>query len=176
MCVLLLTGCSSVAREPDDLALVRVLGVDGAGVVELTAVSAGDARGTASARGFEQAKELIPWSGAGLELSLTGVSYLVVGPDVDLEALLFSVLEEEELGAAITVWLAEGGAARLLDVCEDPLADLELLVQRGVAAPTVAQAAAALSGTEGLWLPRLETEEHRLKERGEMFWRVTRGG
>lgn len=170
VCALLLTGCSAVAREPDALELVRVLGVDGAEPVELTAVSAGNGRGIAAAKDFEEAKGRLPWSGVGKELSLTGVSYLVVGPDVDLESLIFSVLEEEELGAAITVWLAEEGAVEMLDACEDPTADLELLTLQGVAAPTVAQVAAILSGNETLCLPCLAADGGRLQKRGEILW------
>ena len=36
-----LSGCAPSAREPDNLALVRVLGVDGAGPVTLTGVCGG---------------------------------------------------------------------------------------------------------------------------------------
>ena len=175
-CALLLTGCSAVAVEPDDLELVRVLGVDGAGPVELTAVSVGDGKGSAAAEDFEEAKERLPWSGAGKKLSLTGVSYLVVGPDVDLEPLIFSVLEEEELGAAITVWLAAEGAAEVLDACENPTADLELLTLQGVPAPTVARVAAMLSGNETLRLPCLAAEGGRLQKRGEILWTETQNG
>ena len=175
VCALLLAGCSPVAREPDDLALARVLGVDGTAPVTLVAVSGADTQGETiggivTADGFRRGKEALPWSGTAKELSLTGVSYLVVGPDVDLKALVFMVLEDEALGAAITVWLAAEGAGDLLASCEDPAADLELLVLRGVNAPTVAQAAAAISGGEELSLPCLVAEDKRLKERGEISW------
>ena len=39
--LLLLSGCVPNAREPAELALVRVLGVDGGGPVTLTAVCGG---------------------------------------------------------------------------------------------------------------------------------------
>ena len=41
---LLLCGCAPTAREPDQLSLVRVLGVAGSGPVELTAVCGMDQR------------------------------------------------------------------------------------------------------------------------------------
>ena len=130
--VMALSGCASVAREPDDLALVRVLGVDGAGPVVLTAVCGGDDqkdvnRGAVSASDFGTARREIPWSGTGEELALSGVSYLLVGPDVDMAGLLLAVLEDEELGATATVWLVEEGAGMVLEACGDPAADLELL-------------------------------------------------
>lgn len=175
--VMALSGCASVAREPDDLALVRVLGVDGAGPVVLTAVCGGDDqkdvnRGAVSASDFGTARREIPWSGTGEELALSGVSYLLVGPDVDMAGLLLAVLEDEELGATATVWLVEEGAGMVLEACGDPAADLELLELQGIKAPTAAKAAAALA-TEGvLKLPCLGQRDGRVEERGEKVWRV----
>lgn len=171
----LLPGCSSVAREPDNLALVRVLGVDGSGPVTLTAVCGGSdqedvGRGGSTGADFEAARELLPWSGQGEELSLTGVSYLLVGPDADLTSLLFAVLEDSDLGASATVWLAEGGAAALLAACGDPAADLELLSLRGVTGPTAAQALAALTTDGVVELPCLGETDGRITERGVSRW------
>ena len=175
--LLLLTGCAPVAREPDNLALVRVLGVDGESPVTLTAVCGRDkqgkvGRGSAEAEEFQQARGQIPWSGTAEELSLTGVSYLLVGPEADLERILFSVLEDADLGATATVWLTEGGAAAVLEACEDPAANLELLTLQGIKAPTVAQAIAALSSVGEVSLPCLEARDGKLSERGERQWRT----
>lgn len=172
---LLLCGCAPAAREPDNLALVRVLGVDGAGPVTLTAVcgSGGQQkvkRGTVSAAGFSAARQQLPWSGKGEELSLTGVSYLLVGPDVDLEAVLSAILEDADLGATATVWLVRDGAGQVLDGCDDPAADLELLTLQGVRAPTVARAVAALSTGRAVTLPCLGARNGRVEERGTMEW------
>ena len=41
LALLVLTGCAPTAREPDRLALVRVLGVDGGGPVALAGVCGG---------------------------------------------------------------------------------------------------------------------------------------
>lgn len=175
--LLLLSGCAPVAREPDNLALVRVLGVDGSGPVTLTAVCGGIdgenvSRGTATAADFLTARQRLPWSGKGEELSLTGVSFLLVGPDVDLTAVLFAVLEDADLGATATVWVVETGAAEMLDACADPAADLELLALQGVQAPTVAQAVAALS-TEGVVsLPCLGERDGRVEAQGVKKWTV----
>lgn len=171
---LLLTGCASVAREPDHLALVRVLGIDGSKTVTLTAVCGSDSngetgRGSAEAESFETARRAVVWSGMAEELALTGVSYLVVGPDVDLEAVLFTVLEDAELGATATVWLAEGGAAALLNGCGDPNGDLERLTLQKIEAPTVAQAVAALTTDGWVDLPCLIQRDGRLEE-----WRMSR--
>lgn len=173
--LLLLCGCAPVAREPDDLALVRVLGVDGFGPVTLTAVCGSDgqqdvSRGTATAADFSAARQQLPWSGTGEELSLTGVSYLLVGPDVDLMSVLFSVLEDADLGATATVWLVEDGAGLLLGACDDPAADLELLTLQGIRAPTVAQAVAALSTEGAVTLPCLGEGGGRVEERGAKEW------
>ena len=99
---LLLCGCAPTAREPDQLALVRVLGVEGDGPVELTAVCGMDnedqqpIRGTIVGDHFSTALEAVPWS-ASRELFLTSVSYFVIGEDVRLEKVLKQVLEDEEL-------------------------------------------------------------------------------
>ena len=175
--LLLLSGCAPVAREPDDLALVRVLGVDGASPVALTAVCArGESgeteRGYAKAENFERARGRLPWSGTAEELSLTGVGYLLIGPHVDLEELLLSILEDADLGATATVWLLEEDAAVVLDACEDPAADLELLSLKGVKAPTVAQAVAVLSSTGKVSLPCLSVRDGKLGERGERQWQA----
>lgn len=155
----LLAGWSPTPKEPEGLALVRVLGVDGAGPVLLTAVCGGgdqenQSRGQCAGTGFETALECLPWSGEE-ELSLTSVSYLIVGRDVDLEEVLLETLRNEELGAASEVWLAEDGAAALLAGCKDPAGRLELLERRGVEAPTVVETLAALYGG-GLCLPLLD--------------------
>lgn len=173
---LALTGCASVSREPDNLALVRVLGVDGGGPVRLSAVCGSDgqgnvSRGASAGETFEQAREQIPWSGRGEELSLTGVSYLLVGPDADLEAILYSILKDADLGASASVWLAVSGAADVLDTCEDPAADLELLMLQGDGAPSVAQALAALSTEGEVILPCLEEQNGRLEKRGAYRWK-----
>lgn len=177
LCALLLTGCAPVAREPDNLALVRVLGVDGGSPTVLTAVCARDkqghvGRGHAEAGTFEQARRQIPWSGTAEEMSLTGVSYLLIGPETDLGRLLYSVLEDADLGATATVWLAEAGAAAVLEACEDPAADLELLTLQGIRAPTVAQAVAALSSTGEVSLPCIGVRNGKLKEEGVRQWQT----
>ena len=174
--LLLLSACTPVAREPDELALVRVLGVDGGDRVKLTAVCGKDAQngvlfGNAEGDSFERAREAVVWSGNGKEFSLTGVSYLVIGAEVELEKVLFAILEDAELGASAKVWLAEDEAGELLEDCEDPAADLKLLEQKGVEAPSVAQAAAALSTNGSIELPRLEEKNGRLEEGGWTVWR-----
>lgn len=175
--LLLLTGCAPVAREPDNLTLVRVLGVDGSTPVMLTAVCARDAqgqvgRGCAEADDFEQARRQIPWSGTAEELSLTGVSYLLIGPEVDLEGILFSVLEDSDLGATATVWLVETGPGVVLEDCEDPVGDMERLTMQGIPAPTVAQALAALNSNGEVTLPCLGEQNGVLKEQGVCQWRA----
>lgn len=168
---LLLTGCG---REPDQLALVRVLGADGGGPVELTAVCGGTdqqngSRGACRGENLDEALALLPWSGEE-ELSLTSVSYLVVGEDADLRAILFTVLEDERLGTSATIWLSVEGAGALLAECEDPASYLALLTQRGVHAPTVAQALAALCTDGRVTLPVLAAENGQPAWKGETVW------
>ena len=155
----LLAGWRSAPKEPEGLGLVRVLGVDGAGPVTLTAVCGGDdqedpSRGQCAGADFRRALEQLPWSGDE-ELSLTSVSYIIVGRDVDLEEVLLAVLRDEELGASATIWLAEEGPAALLDGCRDPASGLDLLTRRGVEAPTAVEALARLRGGGALSLPLL---------------------
>lgn len=174
--LLLLAGCAPVAREPDRLALVRVLGVDGSDPVSLTAVCGsaepnGVLRGAATAATFEGAKRAVVWSGEGMELSLTGVSYLLVASDVDLEAVLLEVLADADLGASTTVWMVEGGAGAALNRCRDPAAELELLALSGAAAPSVAQAEAALSTRGEVVIPCLKLKRGRLEKEGDAIWR-----
>ena len=173
--LLLLSGCAPTAREPADLALVRVLGVDGGGPVTLTAVCGGGdreelCRGACTGGSFQQAKEGLPWSGRE-ELSLTSVSYLLVGPDTDLYAVAIAILNDPELGGSATVWLAPEGAGALLGGCDDPASDLELLTMAGARAPTVAQAAAALAAGGQVTLPRLTRREGQATEQGEIVWK-----
>ena len=156
----LLAGWRPAPKEPEGLALVRVLGVDGPGPVVLTAVCGGEdqeggvSRGRCAGTEFEEALEGLPWSGKE-ELSLTSVSYIIVGRDVELEHILLAALRNEELGASASVWLAEEGAAALLENCEGPATGLELLARRGVEPPTVVEALAALYSGEELCLPLL---------------------
>ena len=171
-----LSGCAPTAREPDRLELVRVLGVDGSGPVTLTGVcGAADGaapRGEAVGDTFSTALDELPWSGRR-ELAVTSVTWLVVGPEVNLEEILLAVLREPELGAAVTVWLAPGGAAEVLAACDDPVADLELLADQDVTAPTAAWAAGALSGGERLTLTCVTAEHGKLTTRGEAVWQKT---
>ena len=171
----LLTGWHPVPKEPEGLALVRVLGVDGPGPVTLTAVCGGEdqehdqSRGRCTGADFEEALEGVRWSGEE-ELSITSVTYLIVGRDVELENVLLAALRNEELGAAATVWLAESGAAELLDSREDPASELELLERQGVEPPTVVEALAALCRGDGLRLPRLAAGEGGLSLIDWMEW------
>lgn len=176
MMVLLLTGCRG--REPDELALVRVLGVDGRGPVTLTAVCGGDdqgdgSRGSCTGADFLSALDALPWANEENEeeLALTSVSYLIVGRDADLEGVLLAVLRDQELAGLSTVWLADGGAATLLDSCEDPAAALALLARQGVKAPTAARALAALYHDGQVELPVLNAGENGLEERGVELWK-----
>ena len=152
----LLVGWRPAPREPDRLALVRVLGVDGSGPLTLTAVCGGEdaQRGQCGGEDWNEALDGLPWSGQE-ELSLTSVSYIIVGRDAALEEILLAVLRNRELGASATVWLAEEGAAVLLDGCADPASGLDLLTRQGQNAPTAAEALARLEGGETLTLPLL---------------------
>lgn len=171
---LLLAGCASVAKEPDNLTLVQVLGIDGSGPVVFTAVSGdgqnGVSRGSARGDDFRQARGDIPWSGKGTELSVTGVSYLVLSEDADLYAVLMGVMEDSDLGASATVWTVCGSAAALLENTDDPAADLQLLTLKGTAAPTVAQALFALTTDGGVKLPCLCEKDGRVEEQGAVLW------
>ena len=172
----LLTGWHPVPKEPEGLALVRVLGVDGAGPVTLTAVCGGEdqegnqSRGQCAGADFEEALEGVRWSGEE-ELSITSVTYLIVGRDVELENVLLTALRNEELGASATVWLAEDGAAELLGGCEDPATALELLERQGLEAPTVVEALAALYRGDELCLPLLTAGENGLVLMDWVEWR-----
>jgi hypothetical protein len=98
------------------------------------------------------------------------VGYLLVGRDADLVAVLFAVLEDQEMGASATVWVAETGAAEVLKECKDPAASLELLTRQGGQAPTVAKALGALMTDGEVLLPVVAQEDGRLIWRGEEQW------
>jgi len=169
-----LTGCSPNAREPTNLALVRVLGVDGASPVVLTAVCGSAAgqeplRGSCSGESFGLALGLLPWV-AEEKLGLTSVTYLVCGADADLTSVLFAILEDRELGPSAAVWLAEDGAAQLLSESRDPAAELELLTRRGIRAPTAAKVLGTLLTEGSVLLPVLAQREGRLMAQGEVRW------
>ncbi|HIT32993.1 MAG TPA: hypothetical protein IAC25_09205 [Candidatus Enterenecus stercoripullorum] len=173
-----LSGCAPSGREPDNLALVRVMGVDGAGPVTLTGVCGGAnqqdvSRGTSQGETFGLARDRLPWSSTE-ELALTSVGYLLIGRDADLTAVLFAVLEDQDLGASATVWLAQDGALAELESCQDPATDLELLLRQGVRVPTAAQALAALCTEGQAVLPVVTAREGRLEIRGEEVWKTNR--
>ena len=172
----LLTGWHPVPKEPEGLALVRVLGVDGPGPVTLTAVCGGEdqesnqSRGRCTGADFEEALAAVRWSGKE-ELSVTSVTYFIVGRDVDLESVLLAALRDEALGANVTVWLAQNEAAELLGGCEDPASALELLERQGFEGPTVVKALAALYQGDELRLPLLTASEDELTMMDWMEWR-----
>ena len=174
--VVLLTGWRPVPREPEGLALIRVLGVDGAGPVTLTAVCGGEdqedngRRGQCTGADFEEALKEVRWSGQE-EMSLTSVTWFIIGQDVELESVLLAALRNEELGASATVWLGLGGAAELLGGCRDPASALELLERQGLEAPTVVEALAALCEGDELYLPLLRTGEDGLMVIDWVEWR-----
>ena len=174
--VVLLAGWRPVPKEPEGLALVRVLGVDGAGPVTLTAVCGGEdqegnvSRGQCTGADFEAALEGVRWSGKE-ELSLTSVTYIIAGREVELESILLAALRNEELGASARVFLAESGAAELLESCEDPASALELLERQGFEAPTVVEALAALYEGDGLRLPTLTANKDGLTLSDWTEWR-----
>lgn len=175
--VVLLAGWHPVLKEPEGLALVRVLGVDGAGPVTLTAVCGGEdqegdcRRGQCTGTDFGEALEEIRWSGEE-ELSLTSVTYIIVGRDVELESVLLAVLRNEKLGASATVWLGPDRAAELLGSCEDPASALELLERQGFEGPTVVEALAALYRGDELCLPLLTAGEDGLSLIDWMEWGI----
>ena len=173
--LILLSGCAAAAREPDELTLVQLLGVDGGDLIELVAVSGSPdevARYDCRGGDFLQAREQIRWVGQGTELSLTGVSHLVIGADVDLKAVLLAVMEDPDLGASASVWVATDGAADLLGCCGDPVSDLKLLMLSGSTPPTVARALAAIATDGAVVLPCLSEMSGRIEERGSVVWAV----
>ncbi len=171
--LLLLTGCAPNAREPDGLALARVLGVDGGGPVTLTAVCGDEEdgsglQGAAAGREFMTAREALPWT-EDKELALTSLSYLIIGSSADLEAVAAAVLDDHELSPGATVWYAQDAAA-LLSACGDPAGRLAVLEERGVRAPTAAEALARLRTVGRVDLPRLVWDGERLEAAGTFTW------
>ena len=160
----LLAGWHPAPKEPEGVALVRVLGVDGPGPVALTAVCGGEdqegnqSRGKCVGADFEEALEELPWSGEE-ELSLTSVTYFIAGRDVELESVLLAALRDEKLGASANLWLGSDEASALLGSCKDPASALELLERQGFKGPTVVEALAALDRGDGLRLPLLTAGE-----------------
>jgi hypothetical protein len=169
----LLWGCAAHAREPEGLALVRVLGVDGGERVTLTASCAGaegeeNALGTVTAGSLDEARWTLPWSGER-EMALTNLSYIVIGETADLEETLAYVLADHEMSPSATVWLAEDAGA-LLAECADPVARLALLEEQGANAPTVVSALAALRLEGQAALPTLVCRDGRLECAGQAVW------
>lgn len=174
----LLAACAPNAREPDSLALARVLGVDGAGPVEVTAVCGPDEdgsclRGSAEDADFQRAKSILPWTGEK-ELALTSLSWLVIGSGADLEEVAWAVLEDHELSPGACVWYTDD-AAEILNLCEDPATRLAVLEEQGVQAPTAAKALAALETDGSVELPRLIWDGERMQAAGTYLWGAEHG-
>lgn len=172
LAVCLLSGCAPQAREPDGLALARVLGADGGGKVTLTAVCGGQdqetLRSSVTGADLDEARNLLPWVGRQ-EMALTNLSYIIIGEETDLEKVLTYVLADRELSPAATVWGAEN-AAELLNNCEDPVARLEVLTEQGYEAPGAAEALAELLAAGEVTLPVLTAEGGELNMAGEKRW------
>ena len=171
--LLVLAGCAPHAREPEGLALVRVLGVDGGAGVTLTAVCHGQAGeepllGQVTAADFSAARQALPWCGKR-EMALTNLSYIIIGKDGDAAEVLRQVLNDREMSPSVTVWFAEDAAA-LLEACADPVGRLELLTAGGVNAPTVAEVLAALEGGGRAELPVLAERDGMLCAEGVREW------
>ena len=169
----LLSGCAPNAREPDGLALARVLGVDGAGPVTLTAVCGGTdqdggARGSADGANLEAARQALPWAGER-EMALTNLSYIIIGMDADAGAAAAWVMADRELSPSAAMWLTEDAAA-LLDGSGDPAARLEVLMDSGVSAPTAAEVLAALETFGWVELPVLESMDGELRVVRTVRW------
>jgi len=172
----LLGGCAPNAREPDGLALARVLGVDGSDPVTLTAVCGqedGEAgpKGTSTGADFNEARQGLPWTGEK-EIALTSLSYIIVGADADLERAAQTVLDDHELSPGASVWYAEN-AGELLEACEDPAARLAVLEEQGIKAPTAVQALARLGVDGRVELPRLVWDGEQMGVEGVFVWEAT---
>ena len=172
----LLSGCAPHAREPEGLALVRVLGVDGGSGVTLTAVCGSEdgrepVRGTVSAPEFASARNQLPWSGER-ELALTNLSCIIINKEAVLEEVLAAILNDQEMSPSATVWYAED-AAKLLEACGDPVGRLQMLSDQGVFAPTVVEALAELKETGAVCLPELCVDHGMLKKGGMVLWGKT---
>jgi len=169
----LLGGCAPNAREPDGLALARVLGVDGTDPVTLTAVCGQEdgesgPRGSAAGADLAQARQGLPWTG-DKEIALTSLTYIIVGKDASLEQVAQAVLDDHELSPGASVWFAEN-AGELLEQCEDPAARLEVLEEQGVKAPTAVQALARLGVDGHVELPRLVWDGEQMNVEGVLVW------
>lgn len=169
----LLAGCAPHAREPDQMDLVRVLGVDGSGPVQIMGVCGKTeeqepVQGSASGDDFPQALACLPWVGQK-ELALTHLSHVIVGDGAALQDVLEVLAADRRLSVTAALW--QGAEARtLLEDCEDPFQRLELLVQGGANPPTVAQVLADLVAGKPVELPRLVKEDGVLRMVGEALW------
>lgn len=174
MTLLTAAGCAPSAREPEGLALARVLGVDGRGPVTLSAVCERDEeggeplRGSASGADFQSARSSLPWTGEK-ELALTSLSYLIIDRDADVRAVTAAVLADQELSPGASVWLTEDAGA-MLEQCEDPVGRLAVLEERGIEAPTAAQTLAQIETDGGVPLPLLLWDGETLEAAGAVRW------
>lgn len=160
MLVSLLTACGG--RELADVTLIRVLGVDGAGPLELTALGDGEEDAV-----YRTVGDDLPAAEAGLNelgttrLEVTHVGQLVLGPDADAGQILYQAVTDRKSGYGATVWLCREGlsAAALLEGAQAPSARLEALQENGGAgAPTVLEALSTLSRTGRVSLPVVALE------------------
>lgn len=172
--LLLTAGCAPHAREPEQLALVRVLGVDGGGPVTVTGLCSPTEQGEPPPPGramgadLAQALDCLPWVGEQ-ELALSHLSHVVLGDGASLAELLEELAERRTLSVTAALWQC-GEAGPLLEGCPGAFERLELLKQGGVQPPTAGEVLAALAAGEPVRLPRLVEEDGSLRLVEEALW------
>lgn len=175
LAILLLSGCEVLPypRELESAMLVRVLGVDrtAEGIVLTAADSPEDGAGptllTGIGASFEESVQRLKEAGESY-VSLTHVTQIVMGADVQLRETLEGALAQREVGQSATVWLAEGRAEELLKAVGGGarrLTSLELNTA-GLETRTVLEALAEMEERGRTRLPRLCAAEGRLEVAG----------
>ena len=166
-----LTGCSAQLREPyrrqaDDLALLRVVGVDATDEgVELTVAADGVDGGPGevlSAQSATLAGAMYATRSQGERYVFYGhVDRLLLGEELTgqgIGSVLDCLARDRELGPDCRLWVVLGRAAQAVETVSGLSRHLEQL-ERGLNVPSAGDAMGVLAREGSLWLPALAVAE-----------------
>lgn len=179
-CALVLCGCTSVyGREPENTVVVQVLGVDWSdGVYTLTAAGRSGTGEPVIQRtagpSLEEAFAALPGGGEAW-LSLTGVSWLLLGDGVDPREVLLYVLADSGMSWRATVWYTPIAEATMRELEDGGMGRLRVLEESGLETVDVLDVLTALESGEAAEVPAVMAAGGTLEPVGSVWYQRSGG-